>query len=174
MPHGRQLGDGVVDRAASVADTAEMNKNLSQNHPAGVWQAWAAGLVLLLALGCGGRALQPVEGKLTLKGGGDPAQLKDFTVNWESLEPGPDGNPVSAWGVVAADGSFTVGRDKIDEGLVVGKYRLAITAPTPMVDTPLPKPTILGKYHDFAKSGLEVEIVPGVNKVALELEPARK
>ncbi len=133
-------------------------------------------VVMLLAgfAGCGGPTLCPVEGKIVYTDGTPAKDLEGYTVTFESvdqaateLRPG-----ISAWGVVEADGTFRIGTYQPGDGVVPGRHRVAICPPPSEADQPPPPPAIPLKYANFDTSGLQVDILPGVNKITLTVEPS--
>jgi hypothetical protein len=132
----------------------------------GLLLAGVLGFSLLLA-GCGSRT-QPVEGIVVFKGGEPATKLAGYYVTFESVD-----QPVSATGVVQPDGTFKVGTYQDGDGALLGKHRVSIGPPAPDYGDN-PKSLILPKYNQPQTSGLEVTIMRGINKVTLEVEPARR
>ena len=122
-------------------------------------------LTALLSSGCGSSKTAPVNGRVKFKDGSDVSVLAGHTVTFET-----ENDRVSAYGDVAADGTFKLTTNTANDGAVPGRHRVAITPPEPIPDAPPPKPVIPKKYGDFGTSGLTAEIKPGTNNVELELD----
>ena len=117
--------------------------------------------------GCGqsGPELAPVIGTVQWKGGGPATELANYNVSTQ-----PVGKGDSATGVVQADGTFTLSTLAENDGAIVGKHKVALGAPMPELDKPVPKPLIPERYGDFEKSGLEIDVKSEPNNVTLEVE----
>ena len=127
-----------------------------------------ASALLVAVLGCGSGNTAPVNGRVKFKDGGDVSALAGHTVSFET-----DGDKMSGYGDIQADGTFKVTTFSPDDGALLGKHRISVTPPAPPPDGPLPKPVIHAKYGDLNSSGLTAEIKPGTNNVELELERAK-
>lgn len=127
-------------------------------------------LILCLAVlaGCGQKKTYPVLGRLTLKGNEGRQALTGYTVSLESTE-----QPVSAVGIVQSDGTFQLTTFTEDDGAVPGKHRIAVSAPQPTLDVPIPRSILDKRYAAFETSGLETVIKAGANELVLELDPTK-
>jgi len=124
-------------------------------------------LALVLIAGCGDKTY-PVQGQLVFEDNTPAKELAGFTVMFQSAE-----HKNSANGIVKADGSFTVGTFKDNDGAMLGKQRVAITPPVILVDGPRPPLLISKKYGDFETSELAIDIKAETNKVTIKLERAK-
>jgi hypothetical protein len=120
----------------------------------------AAGLVVLLALGCGSKgSFAPVNGKVFFQGRPLPRGTIVFTP-----DPARGGAGPQASADIQADGTFTL-RTAAQDGAIPGWHRvtvLALEAPDP--NGPkymIPRSLIPDKYRDPAQSGLACEVLPG-------------
>jgi hypothetical protein len=126
--------------------------------------------VCLLMTGCGrsGPEVVPVEGKVTYGGGIWPrAGMLYFT----PVEPAVGFPNRPAWAEFAADGSFRATSFKPGDGLVPGRYQVAVEcwdAPPAMGSKTPARSCVLPKYRSPTTSGFEVSVSPGQKKVALE------
>jgi hypothetical protein len=106
----------------------------------------------------------------------------NVTMDGKSIGPGivnfspavGDSNP--GIGNIQQNGSYSVKTSRT-EGLVPGKYRVAVTVYANQGDTreQLPGPPKLltpAKYNDVATSGLEYDVAPGRNTIDIELRSA--
>jgi hypothetical protein len=125
--------------------------------------------VAFVACGCGERTY-PVQGQIVFEDNAPARELAGYTIMFQSEQ-----HQKSASGIVAADGTFTVGTFQDNDGALRGKQRVAITPPIPDTDAPRP-PVIIdpAKYSDFAKSQLEVDVKAETNKVTLKVERLRR
>jgi hypothetical protein len=107
----------------------------------------------------------PVTGKVTYKG----KPLPNGTVMFVPAE-GP-----AAYGEIAADGTYHLSTYGANDGAVLGKHKISITAVAdqtnllPEQRNPLPPPLIPDKYMNHDQSGLTAEVVRGKNEVNLDL-----
>lgn len=129
------------------------------------------GLLMLLAVGCGGNKFQPVRGQVVYKDGSPVKGLDGGQVVFEGS--GPDGKKYSATGALDAEGRFEMGTEKPGDGAVSGKNKVLISPPTASGDIPKPK-VIDPKYESFEKSGLEYDVKPGSNDYQIKVDPAPK
>jgi hypothetical protein len=85
----------------------------------------AAGLVALLALGCGTSKVVPVSGKVTLDG----VPLANAKVNFQPLGDGKVSPGLGSYAKTNEQGEFSLMMvDKSGPGAVVGKHRVEISA----------------------------------------------
>src|SRR5688500_5799336 len=87
-------------------------------------------LMQTLLAGCGARPY-PVAGKLVFEDAKPATELAGYTIDFESETP-----RVSASGVVADDGSFTVGTTTPSDGAMPSTYRVALNPPLADDDRP--------------------------------------
>ena len=125
-------------------------------------------LWLVVLPGCGQKKTYPVLGRVTLKGSEGKQRLTDYTVSLESTE-----QPVSAVGIVQADGTFQLTTFTENDGAVPGKHRVAVSAPQPTLDVPVPRSILDKRYAAFETSGLETVVKAGANELVLELDPPK-
>ena len=126
-------------------------------------------LALAICWGCaksGELPTAPVTGKVTYKGKPVPNGTVMFVP-----EKGP-----AATGEIGTDGTYTLTTYSKNDGAVLGKHKIAVTALADMSGrmpedrNPLPPPIVPEKYLDQDKSGLTREIKEGPNTVNLELK----
>src|SRR5579859_5968725 len=118
----------------------------------GRWRAALAAALLLAAAGCGG-GQYPVRGKVTFE---DGSPVTGGMVVFESKDAQP---AVTARGAIQADGTYTLGTHKSDDGVPPGVYRVLLAPPAPEELTRRkPKPPFEERYLDFRTSGLECEV----------------
>lgn len=149
--------------------------------PGVVMNRWGLLSVALFACGCGGKYGQvaeivdvvPAAGTVTFEG----KPLPDYSVTFNHS----DGKR-TAIGKTNAEGKFTLGTNKADDGAPPGKHTVtvAFAAPEPDInDTPiddpkkLPKASIVipSKYADPAKSNVSVTIPDsGDTNIKIELK----
>lgn len=132
------------------------------------WAGWLGTALLVLAGGCSGEGLYPVEGQIVDAHGQPIAELEDGTVEFEALEA-----PVSAIGDIDEEGYFRMTTKRPGDGAVLGKHRVLIMQPSVAADEPVVQ-VIDPKYHAYATSGLEVTVEPKRNKIRLPVERAKK
>lgn len=115
--------------------------------------------------GCGGAAPEKaaslgstvaVKGKVSLKG-------KPMTTGSISFEPTDGGR--EAFGNIGADGSFTLTTFKAEDGAIRGTHRVAVKAAGGGKKDPVPV-----KYHNYASSGIQVEVSPENAEVTIDLK----
>src|SRR5262245_48305197 len=112
---------------------------------AGRWLVLLA--ALLAALGCGGRRLYPVRGKVTFP---DGQPLSGGQVVFESV----DDPTMSARGEIQSDGTFRMGTFKDSDGVLAGRHRVLVVPPLgPNPDKPVR--VIDPRFQSFDTSGLE-------------------
>lgn len=133
-------------------------------------------MVLLSASGCHreGSELVPVRGMITFGGGSWPKPgILYFTA--ESSAPGLPKRP--ALGGFDTEGKLTVSTAEKGDGLVPGKYRIAVECwevPPQMGTSPSPKSYVPMRYTSAATSGLTVTVEPGQKVVTLNLDVTKK
>lgn len=136
-----------------------------------LWDCGRAGLAVIAALGCGcgkpSPAVHPTGGTVTFEG--RPAA--GFTVEFSSQAPETRG--LSASGIVAADGGFSLRTrfaGKARDGAVAGPHRVVVVPP-PAAVQPGPVAPVPLRYADYLSSGLTAEVVAGgSNAILLELK----
>jgi hypothetical protein len=126
----------------------------------------AIAAVLLSLAGCGGPRLYPVHGKVTWEDGAEARELAGGLVICESA----DGR-VGARGDIEKDGSFRLCTYKPEDGLLPGKYRVAVVEYSPR--EPPPPPIIDRTFSSVEGSGLEINVEPKTNEVTLQVRRAR-
>lgn len=124
-------------------------------------------------IGCGGIKTYPVNGTVVFKESGQPAkELAGHNISTESEIPGDDGKKYSGSGQITPEGTFTLSTFAPNDGLMVGKHRVAITPPVPSGDGPPPKKVIPDRFGDLTQSGLTISVESG--KVQAKLEVSKK
>jgi hypothetical protein len=133
-------------------------------------------LAALLPSGCGpkGPEIVPVEGTITFGGGPWPtAGVVYFTLDPSAT--GTAGHP--ALGKFDLDGKLTVTTFQKGDGLMPGKYKLAVECweVPPQMNSPIPaKSYVPERYQSAVASGLAVSVEPGQRVVHLQLDVAKK
>jgi hypothetical protein len=124
-------------------------------------------LLLIGVVGCGGRRLHPVRGKVVYKE--DETPLRGGLVVFEPVDPAAK---VSASGPIQADGTFRLGTEKEGDGAPEGKYRVLVEPPRqPNRDERKPPtPLIHPRFRKLDTSGLEYTVVPGPNEFNIKVE----
>ena len=126
-------------------------------------------LSLVLLFGCtrgGDLPTAPVSGKVTYKGKPVPSGTVMFVP-----EKGPP-----ATGEIGKDGSYSLGTYGKNDGAVLGKHKIAVTAVADMSDrlpedrNPLPPPIVPSKYLSQDTSELTFEVKQGKNVADLDLK----
>jgi hypothetical protein len=129
-------------------------------------------LFLVLAVGCGrsGPEMVPVDGTITFGGGSWP---KPGVLNFAVESPAPGMLDRPAMGLFDTDGKLTVTTFTKGDGLIPGKYSLAVECwevrPDMMSPTP-PKSYVPKRYSSAQTSGLTVVVEPGQKVVKLNLD----
>jgi hypothetical protein len=113
-------------------------------------------LVVVLAAGCGGPRLRPVEGKVVFPDG------SALTVGTVVFIPKDKNASLSPRGEVRADGTFRMMTFKEGDGAPEGEYQVLI-APEAVLDPP-PTPPFDRRFMSIEKSGLEYTVKPGKNE----------
>jgi hypothetical protein len=123
-------------------------------------------LALLWVVGCGGKKLYPVEGKVVFPDG------TPLTGGWVEFEPLDAKGTVSAKGRIQTDGTFRLGTHGEDDGAIEGRYRILVVPPLPprLEERKAFKPVIAPRYQSFEKSGLEFTVTPGKNVCPIKVE----
>jgi hypothetical protein len=124
--------------------------------------------VAVITAGCGKR-LYPVYGKVTFEDG------KPLAKGMIVFEGNIGESVVMARGMVQPDGSYQLSTYKQGDGVPPGRYR-ALINPMDLSDVPdemknLPMDI---KYLKFETSGLEFDVGPGKNEIAIPVTRPRK
>jgi hypothetical protein len=114
--------------------------------------------VVALAAGCGGLALTPVEGKVTLDG----RPLAKVIVAFYPLAESGEASAPSSSGMTDEMGSYRLTCKNGKEGAAVGRHR-AIVCPSPQArnpggSPPPPPPTIPLPYTSVLDTPLQIEV----------------
>lgn len=132
--------------------------------------------VLLLPLGCNrGPERVPVRGKVTLDGGPWPAA---GTIYFAPIEPAPGFPRRGGEAPFGADGRFEVTTVSPGDGLMPGKYGVAVecwkTPPTHDDQGEHPGTShVPEKYQSAAQSGLQLTVDPGSKPIEVEYDIPR-
>jgi hypothetical protein len=135
--------------------------------------AWrlAALLSLIVAAGCGGSGLYPVQGKVVFSDG------TPLTAGTVVFGPVDKDALLSPRGEIQPDGTFKASTHKEGDGAPEGKYRVLVAPPDdPDPDRPRPLP-FDRRFTSFDKSGLEYTVQPGKNEfftITVEKPKGRK
>src|SRR5262245_492754 len=113
-------------------------------------------------IGCGGRSLYPVEGKVIWENGAEARELDGGLVVCESVD-----GAVGSRGDIQKDGSFRLGTFKPGDGARLGKHRVAVVENKP--GEPPPPPIVDRAFFSVTTSGLEINIEPKTNQVTLKV-----
>jgi hypothetical protein len=123
---------------------------------------WAAGLVALLAFGCGGSKVVPVSGKVTLDG----VPLANAKVNFQPLGNGKINPGLGSYAKTNDQGEYSLMLvDQSGPGAIVGKHRVEISAFESEKRDPnddrerQPPDKVPARYN--VKSELTFEVPPG-------------
>jgi len=145
----------VPIRETMVSDATRHKANRRR-----IGSAVVAGMICLLALGCGGQQLPQVTGTITVDG--KPAEGAVLLFH-------PNGGGATSIGsaVAASDGTYRIVSNQ-NPGIPPGKYLVTVSWPDPsykpperdvMLGTAESGPDLLkGRYISKAKSDMEVEI----------------
>lgn len=132
-------------------------------------------LLSLASVGCGrtGPRAVPVQGTVTFGGGAWPKPgVLYFTAESSSLSQHP------ATGEFDLDGALTVTTFKKGDGLLPGKYRIAVECwevPPQMGSPPTPaKSYVPARYNSPVSSGFTVDVESGQQVVKLNLDVPKK
>ena len=129
------------------------------------------GLTCLLVLGCGGHPAS-VTGTITLDGRALPAGANGGV----TFHPVAGGTPANA--LLLPDGTYNLNTGS-QHGLEPGRYRVTITVletlPPRLKDGTQEPGKLLSaqRYRDKERSGLEVEVKPGKNRVDFDVDMKR-
>src|SRR5262245_42026551 len=130
----------------------------------------SAALVGLAVVGCGGIKTYPVEGTVRFEDGKPAQELAGGFVNFEPQE----GN-VSAVGVIRADGTYRLTTLRPNDGAPAGKYRVAVTPPTPPDPDRPPPPVMHPRFLEVSNSGLEFTVEKKKkNQIDIQVERAKR
>ncbi len=143
-----------------------MNNSMFQNATS------VALLALLVLVGCGHRGpeIVPVQGTITFGGGSWPKPGRLY-LTVESSVQGLPSRPATA--TFDAAGNLTVTTFRPGDGLIPGKYRIAVECwekPPEMGSSTPPKSFVPARYLSSASSGLTIQVEPGQRKVTLSLD----
>ncbi len=83
----------------------------------------ALGVLLCTVVGCGGRKVYPVQGKVVFADG------SIMTGGWVVFEPLEAGKQVSAIGDIQGDGTFVLSTDGKSDGAMEGWYKITVHPP---------------------------------------------
>src|SRR5262245_49546022 len=128
--------------------------------------ALASAGILLSQAACGGPRLSPVPGKVTWENGEQARELVGGLVVCESVD-GKAGDR----GDIEQDGSFQLSTYKPGDGILPGKYRVAVVEYSPR--EPPPPPIIDRTFSRIEESGLEINVEPKSNEFTLKVRRAR-
>jgi hypothetical protein len=119
-----------------------------------------SGLVAAVAtlVGCSSGSLEPVSGKVVYPDG-TPVPAGTITFNNSEKQ-------VSATGVIAQDGTFTLNFGE-SEGAPAGEYKVVISGGGDSYDA---KPTVASIYGDPINTPLRQTIVDGKNELEIKVE----
>lgn len=132
----------------------------------------ASCLFLLFLIGCGrsGPEVVPVDGTITF-GGGPWPKPGSLIFAAESPAPGMPNRP--AMGLFDTDGRLTVTTYTRGDGLIPGKYKMAVECwevRPEMMSPTSPKSYVPKRYASPQTSGLAVVVEPGQKVVTLNLD----
>lgn len=102
----------------------------------------------------------------------DGQVLRNGSVEFEIIGRNP---PITATGVIAPDGTFTLGTYLLDDGAFPGRHRVAIIS-EPTIGTGAERPGLIpesplpSKYASFDKSGIVLDVLPEDNQLIIEVE----
>jgi hypothetical protein len=123
------------------------------------------GLTTWACVGCGGKGVVPVSGRVTLVGG-EPVQ--GATVVFENRE-----KRLSSSGRTDAEGRFRLTTFKVNDGALPGDYRISIVPPSAADSSqPQPRRVFADKYLSPDSSGLSLAVERGMKECGFELTPA--
>ena len=118
-------------------------------------------LLVIVVTGCNPsyqKETAPVHGTVTLDG-------KPVSAGGVSFRPAAGRG---AGGVIAVDGTYTLGTYTKSDGAIVGKHKVAISPPEQgeeVTDLPAGSVKLPKRYHNSESSGLEVEVQPNQENV---------
>ena len=145
------------------------------------------GSSFLLLLGCGlaliaidtgcsrnGPEIIPIRGTITFGGGSWP---KPGVLYLTAESPASNATTRPAIAKFDADGNVTVTTFKTGDGLMPGRYRIAVECweiPPKMGDRTPPKSYVPARYTSPGSSGLALTVEPGQTFVAMNFDVATK
>jgi len=133
--------------------------------------AFLVGLGTFAGCSRGGRPLGRVSGFVTYEGNAVP----NGTIVFMPVESGPP-----AYGNLGPDGHYTLSTFSSEDGAVVGKHLVMITAFEKLTPEEannikrMPKMLIPAKYNDAKKSKLTAEVSAGDNEISFPLIASEK
>ena len=104
----------------------------------------------------------------------DGKLLRNGSVEFEG---GNEDERIVARGQINEDGSFTLGTDTLDDGVVEGVYRAVVISDS-VIGTGGERPGLIEparlhrKYRRFDRSGLEFTVHPKANEIVIEVDYA--
>ena len=130
-------------------------------------------MTMLFTTGCSGskEATYPVHGIVRFPDGN---VLREGTVEFETL--GRE-EPVTAFGDIQPDGTFTLGTYDLDDGAFAGKHRAIVVSDVAIgngAERPglIRKTQLHSKFRSYKYSKLEFEVKPGRNDLVVEVDYA--
>ena len=132
-----------------------------------------ATLALGLLVGCGGGSAS-VGGKVTHDG----APVTGGTLQFRPIAAAGAKDPgMPSSGEIKSDGTYSLGREKENDGAIVGRHQVIYTAPAGQLDAANAKPGDLptpSPFEGLVPKQSEVEVKAGKNSVDIELvKPTR-
>jgi hypothetical protein len=127
---------------------------------------WIA-LLALIAGGCTGNRVYPVEGKVIFKDG--TPYVGGGQVNFEPMDKTVR---TAARGILKADGTFRMGTYQDTDGVPEGRYRVVVvpTPPRSLRRPPPDWPPFHKRYSQPDKSKLEFDVTAGPNAFTIVVE----
>jgi len=117
-------------------------------------------LFLVIVAGCRRALDASIEGVVTLDG----VPLTTGTVTFHPL-----GGGVPAYGVISSNGEYSISTGA-NKGLVAGKYVVTVVATTPPTSSlEFGKLLVPERYGSLQQTPIRVTVVPGKNRINLEL-----
>jgi len=130
---------------------------------------WCFLIAALGIIGCGGKEIYQVKGKVVYEDGADVSVLAKAMVVFDPADE--DGPKVSARGEVQPDGSFQMSTYKEGDGVVPGKYRVALAPPPFLGGRGKARPQLLDPiYQDYETSGLEITVTGPVTDYSVKVK----
>ena len=117
---------------------------------------------LVSTVGCRDSGLVRVKGSVTYADG-SPVPVGRVLVD-------VGGKPTGAWGRIKADGRFTIGTLKDNDGIAPGTYRVTVVDAAILGPDGSAKRFVASRYTDFSTSGLEFR-VPEQTTWTIKVEP---
>jgi hypothetical protein len=124
------------------------------------WIFPLASLLLAGIVGCGGKDLYAVKGKVVYKDGANASALAGGLVTFQPADPDMP-NKVSSRGQIQKDGSFQMSTYQEGDGVHPGSYRIVVAPPN--VAKKNRDELLDQRYRDFATSGLEIRVTQAVD-----------